>query len=65
MRRASAERTYSRSGFGIEDLLHERYAVRSGLAAPCAGASEDVVVFESEGDRLLLDKSGARETKIL
>ena len=62
---ASAERTYSCSGFGIEDLLHEGYAVRSGLAAPCAGAGEDVVVFERERDRLLLDKGGARKTEIL
>ena len=38
---------------------------RSGLAAPCAGAGEDVVVFECEGDRLLLDEGRARETEIL
>jgi hypothetical protein len=65
MKRRSAERTYSCNGLGVEDLLHERYAVRSGLAAPRAGAGEYIVVFERERDCLLLDQGGVRETEIL
>ena len=61
----SAERTYSCGGLGVEDFLHERYAVRSGLAAPRAGAGEHIVVFEREWDCLLLDQGWVRETEIL
>ena len=65
MKMYSAERTYSCGGLGVEDFLHERYAVRSGLAAPRAGAGEHIVVFEREWDCLLLDQGGVRETEIL
>jgi hypothetical protein len=54
-------RTYS---FGGEDLLYEGYTIRGGLAAPRARASEDVSVFEREGNRLLLDERWTRETEI-
>ena len=55
------EHTYS---FGIENLLYEWYAVCGRLATPCGSASEDVAVFESEGDRLLLDSGWTRETEV-
>jgi hypothetical protein len=55
------ERTYS---FGIEKLLYEWYAVCGRLATPCGGASEDIAVFEGEGDRLLLDSGWTRETEV-
>jgi len=55
------ERIYS---FGIEKLLYERYAVCGRLATPCGGASEDIAVFEGEGDRLLLDPGWTRETEV-
>jgi len=60
----STERTYSGSGFGIEELLDEWYAVRGCLSAARTCAGENVVVFERERDRLLLDEGGARETEI-
>ncbi len=55
------ERTYS---FGVEDLLHEGDGVSGRLSAPCAGAGEDIAVFEREGDRLLLNKRWTREAEI-
>ena len=61
MERHSTERTYSCSGLGVEDLLHKRYAVRSGLAAPRAGMGEHVV-FERERDSFLLDQGWVRES---
>jgi len=56
-----AERTYS---FGVENLLHEGYAVSGSLAAPRASVSEDIPVFEREGYRLLLDESWTREAEV-
>ena len=55
------ERTYS---FGIEKLLYEWYAVCGRLATPCGGASEDIAIFEGEGDRLLLNSGWTRETEV-
>lgn len=55
------ERTYS---FGIEKLLYEWYAVCGCLATSCGCASEDIAVFEGEGDRLLLDSGWTRETEV-
>lgn len=60
-RMTPAGRTYS---FGIEDLLYEGNAVSGGLAAPRASASEDILVFEREGYRLLLDESWTREAEV-
>lgn len=42
--------------FSIQDLLHDRYAVRRGLAAPSPGAREDVTVLKGERDCLGLDE---------
>ena len=55
------ERTYS---FGVEELLHEGYAVCGGLAAPCGGACENIAVLEGEGDRLLLDTGRTRKAEV-
>ncbi len=55
------ERTYS---IGIEKLLYEWYAVCGGLAAPCGGTSEDIAVFEGEGDCLLLDSGRTRKAEV-
>jgi hypothetical protein len=55
------ERTYS---FCIEKLLYEWYAVCGRLSTPCGGSSEDIAVFEGEGDRLLLDSGWTRETEV-
>jgi hypothetical protein len=55
------KRTYS---FGVEEFLHEWYAVCGSLAAPCWGAREDVAIFEGEGDRLLLYSGRARKPEV-
>jgi hypothetical protein len=55
------KRTYS---FNVEELLYQRYAVCSGLAAPRGGASENVAVFEGEGDRLLLYSGRTRKSEV-
>jgi hypothetical protein len=61
MVRPLTERTYS---FGVEELLHEWYAVCGGFAAACGSASEDVAVLEGEGERLLLDPGRTRKAEI-